>query len=158
MMNARYLAAACLPLLLAGLGWPASVTACAGIEVTHAWVREMPPGVNVTAAYLDLVNTSDHEVMITHVSSPRFQRGEFHATRMENGNMSMEELRHVVVPAHGRFSFRPDGYHIMLFNPHKPPAAGGIVTLELACPDGRLSLKAPVRRRNFGEDGEHPHE
>lgn len=142
-----------LSLLAAPAAW-----ACASLEVTDAWVRETPPGVNVAAAYMKLVNHGDKPVIVTGISSPDFSRVEFHSMTMTNGSMHMEEMKKISVTPHGEFALQPDGNHAMLFNPRGMVSAGKVVSFELSCSTGPMQFKASIRRSGLSEtDVKHEH-
>lgn len=125
--------------------------ACAGLQIADVWVRETPPGVNVAAAYMKLINPSDKTIYITGISSPDFARVEFHSMTMANGSMHMEELKKISIAPHSEFALQPDGSHAMLFNPRGMVSAGKVVSFELTCSTGPMQFKASIRRSGFPE-------
>ncbi|HKK05318.1 MAG TPA: copper chaperone PCu(A)C [Gammaproteobacteria bacterium] len=147
-------------LLFAGLLAVAAVPAAAaeGLTAHHAWVREAPPGMRMLAGYVTLENKTDRAIKITGASSPAFGSVELHRSEVRNGVAHMIKQDHVTIPANGKFSFEPGGYHLMLMQPKHALKAGDSVKMTLRLNDGRtLSFKMPVRKAGAGEGGMHMH-
>jgi copper(I)-binding protein len=131
---------------LLALGW-ASVSAAAGLTMSDAWVREAPPGTEINAAYFTLRNEDGAAHILTGAVSPQFDRAELHATRVSGGQVRMQRVEAVEVPAHGSVRFEPGGYHLMLIRPRRPLQAGDSVTLTLQFKDAdAVTIQAPVRQ------------
>ena len=119
----------------------------AGLHAEHGRVPEAPPVAPVMAGYLDLVNSTSKPLTVTRASSPAFERVEIHRMSMKDGMMHMEQLQELTIPARGRLSLSPGGYHLMLIKPKKSLNAGDIVeiTLQLANVE-HIRLKLPVEK------------
>ena len=116
-------------------------------RVSHVWIREAPPGVEVLGGYFTLENLTAKPLTLTAVSSPDFGSVMMHETVQQSGQESMQEVAKIDVPAHGSVEFKPGGYHLMLMQPKKNLGAGDTVTLMLAFSDGsELAILAPMRR------------
>lgn len=134
--------------------WPAfsaallALPACAGSEplsAENAWIREAPPGAPVMAGYLRLHNHSDQPVRCSRASGADFGAIEIHRTLVEDGKSRMLRDQTVEVPAGGSAELAPGGYHLMLFRPQRPLAAGDTARVALHC-DGRdLAVDFTVR-------------
>lgn len=132
------LCAACLPAAMAD--GPST-------RVSHVWIREAPPGVEVLGGYFTLENLTSKPLSLTEVSSPDFGSVMMHQTVQQGGQESMQEVARIEVPARGSIEFKPGGYHLMLMQPRKDLSAGDSVTLMLKFSDGsELAILAPVRR------------
>lgn len=115
-------------------------------RVSHVWIREAPPGINVLAGYFTLDNLTDKALILNEVSSADFGKVEIHQSVQTNGVESMQQLDSLSVPAHGSVEFRPGGYHLMLMQPRKNFFSGDTVSLILSFSDGsQLAILAPVR-------------
>ena len=116
-------------------------------HVSHVWIREAPPGVDVLGGYFILENLTAKPLSLTGVSSPDFGSVMMHETVQQGGQESMREVAEVDLPAHGSVEFKPGGYHLMLMQPKKNLSAGDTVTLMLTFSDkSELAILAPVRR------------
>lgn len=116
-------------------------------RVSHVWIREAPPGVDVLGGYFTLENLTGKPLALTAVTSPDFGAVMMHETVQQGGQESMQDVAKVDLPAHGSVEFKPGSYHLMLMQPKKNLAAGDTVTLMLAFSDGsELAILAPVRR------------
>jgi hypothetical protein len=103
----------------------------AQIVVEKAFVREMPPGQAVTAAFMTLQNTGTEPARLLSVSSDSAERVEIHMHRHNNGMMRMEQVESITVPAGAVFTFEPGAYHLMLVNITRPLVEGDNVQLKL---------------------------
>lgn len=114
--------------------------------VEDPWIREAPPGRDVTAAYLRIHNPDAEPLALVAAACPAAGRVELHEHRHEDGMMRMRQVERVVVPAGGSVAFEPGGLHLMLFDWGGRPA-GSRVPLTLVTGTGEiLELEATVRR------------
>lgn len=125
---------------------PATATAPAGIHVTDAWVRGLPAAVP-SAGYLTIVNDSDAAVTLTHVTSPDYAMVHVHESYTTPGGESgMRMVSKLRVPAHGKVTFAPGGYHLMLMRAKKELKAGDTTSVVLHFEGGAtLSVSMPVK-------------
>lgn len=136
-------------------GWLAAL-ACLGVtlpawgssvSVADAWIRAVPPGLTVTAAYFTLRNRGGNARTVTAVSSPAFRAAEIHQTLDDDGVSRMVYHASVDIEAGQTLSFEPHGYHVMLFDPLQPLRPGDRIPLTIMLWDGtRLDAEADVRR------------
>ncbi|HEV2110364.1 MAG TPA: copper chaperone PCu(A)C [Gammaproteobacteria bacterium] len=132
------LCATCLPAVMAD---------GPSMRVSHVWIREAPPGVDVLGGYFILENLTAKPLSLTEVSSPDFGSVMMHQTVQQGSQESMQEIARIDLPARGSVEFKPGGYHLMLMQPKKNLFAGDTVTLMLKFSDGSgLAILAPVRR------------
>lgn len=119
-----------------------------GLQLSDAWVAEMPPGTEATAGYLAIHNPSAVNVTIRGISSPQFGSVQVHTTELHEGRATMQMRDSVEVPAGATVELAPGASHLMLFSPAQPLKAGDSVTLILDLgSDATISVDAPVRRR-----------
>ncbi|NNJ94746.1 MAG: copper chaperone PCu(A)C [Halobacteria archaeon] len=122
------------------------------LVVSDAWVREAPPGATVLAGYLKITNRGTAHATVSGVSAADFSSVEIHRTVMENGMARMLSAEQLEIPAGESFVLEPGGYHLMLFNPARPLAAGDSVELLLHVRDGAcLAVDAPVARMTLDQ-------
>jgi len=125
---------------------PPLAVAAPALTVREPYVREVPPGATVTAAFLTLANPGTSARAVVAATSPAAQVVELHAHLDEGGVMRMRRVARLEVPAGGTTVLAPGGYHLMLIDLVRPLAAGEVVPIELVLDDGaRVRLDAPVR-------------
>jgi copper(I)-binding protein len=122
-----------------------------GITVSDAYIRGLPPGQAVTAAFMTVNNHQDKDCKLVGVTSPIASSAEIHEHRHKTGpdnkvTMSMRRVDSLVVPAGGNVSLQPGGYHLMMFGLENSLKEGEEHTITLSfegCEE--LSIIAPVQ-------------
>jgi periplasmic copper chaperone A len=126
---------------------PLAMVACAdGISVSDAYIRGLPPGQTVTAAFMTMNNPTDQACQLVGASSPIASSAEIHVHLHQNGTMSMRPVNAVELPAGEALSFKPGGYHLMLFGLQENLREGDEHSITLffkGCPE--LTIVAPVQ-------------
>ena len=119
--------------------------ALAQLVVEDGYVRGLPPGQEVTAAFMTLRNAGEAELRITGASSPVAERAEFHAHRHVDGMMRMQLQPEVILPARAALRLEPGRLHLMLIGLHRQLQPGETVPIILQG-DGfdRLQVELPV--------------
>lgn len=110
-------------------------------------MRAPVPGSAMTAAYLDVVNNTDEELVIDGGSSPQFGDVSLHTMRMDDGVMQMRPMAALRVAPGERVALAPGGNHIMLGEPRV--ALDGIASIELTLTragDPLVTVALPVSR------------
>jgi periplasmic copper chaperone A len=132
-----------------------AVTACSdGLTVSDAYIRGLPPGQTVTAAFMTLNNRLDQECRLVGAASPIASSAEIHAHTHHNGAMSMRPVEEVALPAGETVSFEPGGYHLMLFGLQNSLSDGEEYRVTLffeGCPEVVVTM--PVRSVLREEEG-----
>lgn len=134
---------------LALVGWllAVSASACDGLEITGAWIREPPPGNGTVAAYMRLRNAGAHTLVITAISSPAFAMGMLHETVHVGDQVQMKHVPRLRLKAGKTIELAPGGLHAMLMRPTgAAPRAGDTLPLVLHCGAVVRSLQVPVSR------------
>ena len=120
-------------------------------EMLHwkdAWVRGMPPGAQVSAAYGMLMNHGDQTVTLSTVSSEISGTAEMHEVIAEGDQVHMAELESIDIAPHETLIFEPGGRHIMLLDIAAPPVEGETVEICAVSAAGtRACTKAAVLRQ-----------
>lgn len=112
----------------------------------QAYIRAMPPGQQVTAAFLKLVNSSDRACVITGGSSPIASEIQIHEHQHSEGMMKMRPLASVIVEAGQSLMFEPGQLHLMLFGIESTLVPGERQVLTLTTENcGSLLIEAEVR-------------
>ena len=112
----------------------------------QAYIRAMPPGQQVTAAFLKLVNSSDRACVITGGSSPIASEIQIHEHQHSDGMMKMRPLVSVTLEAGKSLMFEPGQLHLMLFGVQATLVPGERQVLALTSENcGSLLVQAEVR-------------
>ena len=118
-------------LLFAVVGVTSFSAANAGVVVEDAYIRGLPPGQQVTAAFFRLTNQSQQACALLGASTPVSGNAEIHAHSHQNGMMRMRRLEQVVLPVGETVAFKPGGFHLMLFGVQQPLVDGDSHTVTL---------------------------
>lgn len=119
--------------------------ACEDLQAERAWIREAPPGARVMAGYVSLRNTGREALRIVGFRSAAFESVEIHRTVMVNNQMQMLHESDIVLKPGEEKWLAPGGFHLMLFKPRQPLAAGAKASIEFACEDAARTVDFPVR-------------
>ena len=135
-----------LMLTIAGAGSP-----IAEEEMLHwqgAWVRSLPPGAEVTAAYGTLMNHGAEAVSIANIHSTLGNEAQMHDVLSEGDQRRMVQLPSVDIAAGESLVFQPGGRHIMLLGVTDTPAEGSDIELCAESAAGtRTCTQAKVMRQ-----------
>jgi len=114
-----------------GLSARASARPTSAISFSDAWIRPAPPTATSMAAYFEVTNHSDADIIIVDSHSPAFGMTMVHETVIKNDVASMHHLDSLVIPAGSTVSFAPMGTHMMLMQPQTPLSLGDTAELSL---------------------------
>ena len=147
MSLSKYLVFLMIPLVMSGCG-----KSNEGMAVDGAYIRGLPPGQTVTAAFMTLNNPLAQDCQLVGPASPIASSAEIHAHSHHNGTMSMRPVDAVKIPAGESFSLEPGGYHLMLFGLKEDLKEGDEHAMTLlfegegcGALDGELKIVVPVR-------------
>lgn len=126
---------------------PCVAAADGAVTVDGAWVRAVPSGEGMSAAFFDICNGSDAPKALTSVSTPAAGAVELHTTsRGEDGVVGMQQIETLIVASGARAALAPGGDHVMLMQLTGPIADGASVPLTLTFDDGStISLTADAK-------------
>ncbi|MEL7045533.1 MAG: copper chaperone PCu(A)C [Pseudomonadota bacterium] len=116
------------------------------LELQGAWIRAMPPGRAMTAAYATIENKGSVDVVLTGVTSSR-GNATLHESMRVDGQMRMRPIEKLSVPAGGEIRLEPGGLHVMLMGLERVPEEGESVGLCFENDLQELCVEAPVMRR-----------
>ena len=85
------------------------------VEITDVYVRGMPPGRTVTAAFFEVANKGDRDCRMVAAKTDIAGATELHTHIHKDGKMMMRRVPGVDLPAGEQVSFKPGGLHVMLF-------------------------------------------
>jgi len=116
-------------------------------SVHDAWARVPLKSKTETALYMVVENHTAQSRAIVAVSTDAAAAAELHQMQMVKMVMTMMPVAQVSLPAHGRATFDPNGYHVMLFGLKTRPAVGDKINLTLKLDDGTMvPVVAEVRK------------
>jgi copper(I)-binding protein len=120
---------------LACLAPKARANDAAQVQVRHAWIRVLP-GALPHAGYATLVNQGDHAVKLVSARSAAYGKVMLHRSVESNGMSHMHAVPDLPLPAHGKVTLAPGGYHLMLMHAVHPVKPGHTITVTLQFADG----------------------
>jgi copper(I)-binding protein len=94
-------------------------------------VRASLGAVPTSAAYLTIANAGAAPDRLLSVDCACARMAMMHQSRITGGVASMDMVDSVVIPAHGKVTFSPNGLHIMLTGLTGPLKAGGLQPMVL---------------------------
>lgn len=118
------------------------------LEATDGWVRVMPPGSRMTAAYATLEWPGDEPLVVSTWRSDAFGDVSLHRTVRSEGVSRMEAVPEVVLAPGSSLALEPGGLHLMLMQPSRELQPGDSVGITLVSDSGReFRFDLPVERR-----------
>ncbi len=130
-------------------------------EMLHwrdAWVRSLPPGAAVTAAYGSLMNHGSDTVTIVNLTSTTGAEAQMHDVIADGDQRKMVRLNSVDIAPGESLVFEPGGRHIMLLGITDAPEKGSDLALcALSAMGTEACTRAPVTRQAPGVTGPHGH-
>lgn len=118
------------------------------ISMENGWVRALPPGMSMTAAYGVIGNHGSDTIEISSFTSDSFADVSLHRTTVENGVSSMERLPGLTQSAGATTVLEPGGLHLMLMGPTREIRPGSTVDLTLTTAGGQhFRFSLPVEAR-----------
>ncbi len=141
--------------LLAGIFFIALLPASAAyatqaehIQASQAWVRVLPGGLPA-GAYLTLENSGDQPATLKGANSALYADVMLHQSASDGGMSRMTMVDSLTVPAHGKLTLAPAGYHLMLTKATHPVKPGDTILLSLTFADAStLATKFVARPAN----------
>lgn len=126
--------------------WAQAQQVADAIQIKDPFVRAVPAGQQVSAAFMTIHNDAAQEHALVSTSSDAAKVVELHTHINEEGMMKMRKVERIALPAQGQAQLQPGGLHIMLINLTRPVNEGDQVMLTLEYEDGsRTQVTAPVR-------------
>ena len=123
------------------------VVAADAISVIDPYVRAMPPGQEITGAFLSLKNDSDSDRSLVRAESDAAKSVELHEHVQKDGMMKMRKVEKIDIAKGSTTALKPGGLHIMLIDLTRELKVGDIVDIKLIFDDGSEQIaKAPVKK------------
>ena len=114
--------------------------AAESLQVTDAWIKNLPMAVPVRAGYMHISNSQNREVTIVSLQSKSFESIEIHQSLEVDGMMSMRPVDTLSIPAGASLELAPGGFHLMMMNPLDELIPGQIVAVTLYYEDQKMQL------------------
>lgn len=125
--------------LALGLAMALPLTALAGqadqVSVGHPWIRVLP-GTLPAGGYATLSNDGDAPAALVGASSPGYDHVMLHQSTVQGGVSRMHMIKQLAIPAHGKATLAPGGYHLMFMHPKATVTPGQTVKVTLRFADG----------------------
>jgi hypothetical protein len=119
-----------------------------GLALEKGWVRALPPGSQMTAAYGTLTNQTGYAIELTAYRSDRFGSVSLHRTVVEDGVSSMKPQAAIRLEPGSSITLEPGGLHLMLMRPANDVSAGDWVELAVITSNGEeFMFSLPVQAR-----------
>ncbi len=129
---------ACTLLLLTS-GFATAQTSTDALTFSNPWIRASVPGQTNGAGYLEINNKSTQTTALTAANSDRADRVEIHTIIREDGVAKMREVKQIEVPATGKVTLQPGGYHIMFVGLKQPFKEGETIPVNLNFAGGQVT-------------------
>ena len=124
-----------------------SLNAVAELVVEDGVVRKPIPGRTMTAAFMEINNTSDKDVILTSASLEGADRVEIHTHLHEDGVMKMRQIFELPIKAGSSVTLAPGGLHLMVFGvktlPEHPKVE--LCTADKECYSATLTAESLVK-------------
>jgi len=153
----RYLALALMLFGLISLGGGARAgdSKLGPLTISAPWARATVT--QTGGAYLSIANAGSAADKLVGASSDVARRTEVHEETMQNGVMSMAPVPELEIPAGGKVTFMPGGYHVMLIGLKAPLKEGQHFPLTLTFEHaGKVNVDVVVEKAGaMGPGGMH---
>ena len=117
------------------------------VQALDPYVRAMPPGQSVSAAFLGLSNTGKEDHALVAAETSVAMMVELHEHTMADGMMQMREVEQIALPSGSTVELKPGGLHIMLMGVKSQLKPGDKVDITLTYEDGsKETVEAPVHK------------
>lgn len=110
-------------LIAVGLTTP-TYAQVADLVFEQGWIRGMPPGSPMSAAYGVLINRSKADRTVVKVAVEGFAKSEIHRSMSHEGMVHMVHQPKLTIAAGQALELAPGGYHLMLMHPQGPLRPG----------------------------------
>ncbi len=117
------------------------------LQITDAWIKNLPMAVPVRAGYMHIFNNQSLEITIVSLESKSFESIEIHQSLEIDGMMSMRPVDTLPIPAGGSLELAPGGFHLMMMNPLEQLIPGKKITVTLHYQDKKTqTIEMEVRK------------
>jgi len=125
----------------------AAGSAADNVSANDPYVRLVPPGQNVTGAFVVFKNADDKDHKVVKADNPASKATELHTHVNEGGMMKMRPVKDIEIKSKGEAALKPGGLHIMLIDLKQTLKEGDNVPITVTFEDGSSKkFDAPVRK------------
>ena len=122
-------------------------SAFAELDISDAWIKNLPPTIPVRAGYMTIHNAQTHALSIIAIRCDAFTSVEIHRTIEQDGMMRMELVPSLTIEPDSTVQLAPGGLHLMMMNPIEPTKPGDALMIVIELDDGSTqSLKLIVKK------------
>ena len=117
------------------------------ITIINPRIRALPPGLKVTAMYMQLKNTSATDHDLVKIEGDISDMIELHTNTNNNGVMQMGQVESIPVPANKTAEAKSGSYHVMIMGLKQDLKLGDDVDFNLIFKDGsNKTITAEVKK------------
>lgn len=136
-----------MPRLLLILSVMFPLTAFAELDISEAWIKNLPPSTPVRAGYMKIHNPDQVAVSVVEIRSTAFASIEIHQTSEQDGMMRMDPVPSLKIEAGSSVQLAPGGLHLMMMHPEQPTRPGDIIEILILLDDGsEQAIDMPVKK------------
>ncbi len=117
------------------------------IKISDAWIRALPEGSTVTAAYFTIENSGGEDDKLVAVTSDFASTAEMHTTEVDSNDVAtMKKLEWLEIPKNTTVELKPGATHLMLIDVKSSVADGDSAKLILEFERaGSIEIEALVK-------------
>jgi copper(I)-binding protein len=120
--------------------------ASADVQVKEGYLRAVPPGQMMSAAFMELTNNTDKDITIVGGASPSVKAIEVHNHTKVDGVMKMRRIPSLVIESGKSVILKPGGLHIMFIGLKDMLKDGNDFSFDLTFENGETqSLTLPIK-------------
>lgn len=125
-----------------------SITTMAELVVEDGFVRNPIPGRTMSAAFMEIHNASNSDVILTHATLEGAKSVEMHTHTHEEGVMRMRQIFKLSIKAGESVILEPGGLHLMVFGIIKLPENPKLVlcTADNTCYTTTIATRSLVNK------------
>lgn len=121
------------------------------VKATHAWIRLLPAKLPASG-YVTLQNNGSSVVTLLTAHSRTYASVMLHQSMTNGGMSNMSAVGRLDIPAQGKVTLAPAGYHLMLEDANRALTPGESVDITLDFADGsQLPVHFLVQPANAAE-------
>ena len=109
----------------------AAETCAHSVCVEQAWARATPGTAQTAAIYMTIKNNGAAPDKLSSASTPAAKQAQVHQTMMTGNMAHMDMVEALDLPANGKVTLAPNGYHVMLTGLKSPLKEGSKLMLTL---------------------------
>lgn len=110
--------------------------AVAELQISNAWIKNLPPPVPVRAGYMTLYNPHGSSATIVSIHGDAFANIEIHQTIEQDGLVRMEPVPKLTIDSKSTVQLAPGGLHLMMTQPGEPTQPGDVINITILFANG----------------------